>query len=57
MVPNVPAKSHTKHVDISYKNVNEFIEDGTIKIVLVKSDENDSNIIANNLVGQLHDKH
>ena len=49
MVGNVTAKSHTKHVDIREKYVNEF--------VFVKSTENDSNILTKNLSGDLYERH
>ena len=42
MASNITTTSHTKHVDIWYKNVNEFVEDGIVKIILVKSADNDS---------------
>ena len=48
---------HTKHMDIQYNYVNEYVEDGVVKIVFVESAENDSNILTKNLSAQLHDKH
>ena len=49
--------NHTKHVDIRYKYVNEYLEDGTVKIIFVKSAENDSDILTKNLSAELHNKH
>ena len=57
MANNIMTTSHTKHVDIQYKYVNEFVEDGIIKIIFVKSAENDSNILTKNLSTELHEKH
>ena len=45
MVSNITATSHTKHVDIKYKCVNEYVKDRIVKIVFVKSAENDINIL------------
>ena len=57
MVQNVTTTSRTKHVDIRYKFVNEYVEDGTVKIIFVKSKENDADIFTKNLNGELHAKH
>ena len=48
---------HTKHVDIRYKYVNEYVEDRVVKIGFVQSAENDSNILTKNLSAKLHDKY
>ena len=41
--------SFTKHFDIKYKYVNEYVEDGIVKSIFVKSAENDSNILKINV--------
>ena len=45
MASNITTTSCTKHVDIRYKYVNEFVEDEIVKIVFVKSADNGSNIL------------
>ena len=50
MASNMTAMSHTKHVDIRYKYVKEYVEDGVVKIIFVKSAENDSLILAKTYV-------
>ena len=45
MASNITITCCAKHLDIQYKYVNEYVEDGVVKIVLVKSAENDSNIL------------
>ena len=57
MARNFATTCHTKHVNIWYKYVNEYVEDGIVKIVFVKSAENDSNILTKNLSAELHKKH
>ena len=42
MASNITTTSHTKHVDIRYKYVNKYVEDEVVKIVFVKSAENDN---------------
>ena len=42
---------------IRYKNVNEYIEDVMVKIVFIKSAENESNILNKSLSGDLQEKH
>ena len=48
MADNITATSHTKHVDTWYKHVTEYVANGIAKIVFVKSDKNDSNILMKN---------
>ena len=43
-------------MDIRYKYVNEYVENGIVKIIF-KSDENDCNIITKNLSAPLHKRH
>ena len=57
MANNVTTSNRTKHVDVRYRYVNEFVEDGFVKIVFVRSEENDSDGFTKNLGGELHDKH
>ena len=44
MASNVTTMSHTKHVDIRYKYVNDYVEDRLVKIIFVKSAENNRDI-------------
>ena len=57
MAGNVTVITCTKHVDIKYKYLNEYIEDGMIKIVFIKLAENDGNMLTKNPHGELHEKH
>ena len=52
----ISTKSHTKHMDNRYKFVNEYVEDGVVKIIFLKFAEND-NILTNNLSAELQEKH
>ena len=45
MASNVTTTCHTRHVDIRYKNVNKYAEDGNDTIIFVKSADNDSDIL------------
>ena len=42
------AMTHTKHVGIRYKYVNEYVVDRIVKIVFIKLADNDSNNITKN---------
>ena len=53
----ITTTSHTKHMDIRYKYVHEYIESIVIKIVFVKSADNDNSIITKNLSAEHHEKH
>ena len=54
---NITTMSCTKHADIRYKYENDYVEDGAVEIIFVKSDENDSNILIKTLSTELHEKH
>jgi hypothetical protein len=57
MSQNITTSNNTKHVDIRSKWVKEYCENGTVKIVFVRSENNDSDIMTKNLSGPLHAKH
>ncbi len=57
MAQNVTTTSRTKHVDIRYKFINEYVEDGIAKVIFVKSKENDADIFIKNLNGDQHAAH
>ena len=56
MAINITTTSHTKHMDIKYKHVNEYVEDGAVKMIF-KSAGNDSKILTKNLNSELCKKH
>ena len=45
MANNITTMSCTKHVDIRHKYVNECIEEGVVKVIFVKSADNNSIIL------------
>ena len=51
------SSQRTKHIDIRHHGMKEYIEDGFIKIIFVRSEDNDSDIFTKNLGHDLHDKH
>ena len=57
MANNVSTSPRTKHVDVRYRFVTEFIEDGLLKIQFVRTMENESDGFTKKLNGGLHDKH
>ena len=58
MSENVVVSQRIKHVDVRYKFVNEFVEDGFLKIRFVRSEDNDADIFTKNLKGELrNEKH
>ena len=40
-----------------YKYVNEYVDDGAVKIIFIKSADNDSNILTKNLSAEFYKKH
>ena len=57
MCNNVSVSQRTKHVDIRLRFVNQFAFEGFIKIIFVKSEDNDSDIFTKNLSGDAFDRH
>jgi hypothetical protein len=54
---NYATSQRTKHIDIRTHFVREFIEDGIIKIVFVRTDDNDADIFTKNTSEELFTKH
>ncbi len=57
MTKNITATGCSKYVDICYKFVTDYIEDGIKKVIFVKSADNDSDIGTKNLASELHSKY
>ncbi len=57
MSENVSVSQRTKHVDIHYRFVQEFVLDRFIKVIFVRTENNDSDIFTKNLGGDLHERH
>ena len=55
MSNNVQTSSRTRHIRSSY--VREYVEDGVIKIIFVRTGENDSDILTKNVSSELQHKH
>ena len=57
MSGNVMVSPRTKHVDVRYHFVREFVYEGFIKVIFVQSTDNDADLFNKNLPGALHKKH
>jgi hypothetical protein len=57
MAENVTTSNRTKHIDTRYHFVREFVEDGFLKIIFVKTDDNKSDIFTKNVSGTTLDVH
>jgi Reverse transcriptase (RNA-dependent DNA polymerase) len=57
MAENNMSNNQTKHVNTRYHFVRELIEDGTIKVEFVRSENNDSDIFTKNVGKELYLKH
>ena len=44
-------------MDVRYKYVNEYVEDGVVKVIFVKSEDNEADVFTKNLGKELHNKH
>ena len=54
---NVTVSQRSKHIDVRYHFVREFVHDGFIKIIFVRTRDNDADIFTKNLSGELHERH
>lgn len=54
---NKTTSDRTKHVDVRAHFTREFIEDGKIKIVFVRSKDNDADLFTKNVTGELYHTH
>ena len=54
---NYTTSQRTKHIDIRTHFVREFIEDGILKVIFVKSEDNDADIFTKNTSEELFHKH
>ena len=57
MTQNATTSARTRHINIRAHYIRELVEDGTIKIVFVKSGDNMSDPFTKNVNGELYDKH
>jgi hypothetical protein len=56
MTENILASSRTRHDDARYHFVREFIVDGLIKIIFVKSADNQSDVFTKNVISEVYDR-
>ena len=54
---NVAISQRSKHIDVRYHFVREFIQDGFLRIIFVKTEDNDADLYTKNLQGDLHHRH
>ena len=57
MTENASTTSRTKHVDIRYHFVTEFVEEGFLKIIFVKSTENLADGFTKNVNHEMYSRH
>jgi hypothetical protein len=57
MAENASATARTKHVDARYHYVREFIEEGFIRVVFVRSVDNKSDMFTKNVSSELYERH
>jgi hypothetical protein len=57
MAENINTNSHTKHINMSFHFVCKYIEEGGIKIVFVKTEDNKADSFTKNVHGDVYDKH
>jgi hypothetical protein len=54
---NLTTGDRTKHIDVRHHFVREIVEEGVVKIIFVKTAENDADLWTKNVSGELFDTH
>ena len=57
MAENMQVSQRTKHIDTRLRFVNQYVDDGFIKIKFVGTNENDADLFTKNLSKEVHDRH
>ena len=57
MAENVSTSIRTRHVDTRYHFVREMIEDGFIRIIFVRTVDNDADLFPKNVNRETYEKH
>ena len=57
MAENMQVSQRTKHIDTRLRFVNQYIDDGFIKIKFVGTNENDADLFTKNLGKDAHERH
>ena len=57
LAENQNSSDRTKHVDIRYHFIRQYIKDGTIMVEFVRSSENDSDIFTKNVTSETFSRH
>ena len=56
MAENASVSQRTKHVDLRTKFINQYVDDGFIKIKFVKTTDNLSDVFTKNVNGETYEK-
>ena len=54
---NAKTSRRTKHIDVKYHFVREYVEEGIVKVIFVKSEDNDADLWTKNLGYAAYNKH
>ena len=54
---NVTMSQRTKHIDVRYHYVREFVKDGFVKIIFIRTRENTADVFTKNTSGDTYDRH
>ena len=57
MAENITTSSRAKHLDLRARYITEFIDDGFVKIIFVKTTENLSDWFTKNVSSLIYDDH
>ena len=57
MAENASSGVRTRHIDTRYHFIREHLEDGFIKIIFVRTNDNDADIFTKNVNKETYEKH
>ena len=57
LAQNDGASMGTRHINVRYQFVREYVENGVVKILFVRSEENDSDVFTKNMMREVFHRH
>jgi hypothetical protein len=57
LASNSATSQRSRHIDVRYHYVREYVEDGTVKIVFVRSEDNDADVFTKNTSTAIYNEH
>ena len=57
LASNATTSQRTRHIDVRYHFVRDYVEDGVVQIVFVRSEDNDADMFTKNVSKDVYKRH